>query len=151
MPWKVLGQKWHLARKGFPPGKRVDWDVEVLEDLCELLAESAPGAQFLWNNQQVVHVCPAGGGEPWATIHTKRLTAVELQLAGPKNRFALGGIANLGADRELQIDRPDKDLVKLKFIEAEQVAASELADFLQEHFTAATEAMTRSRQKSLLS
>jgi len=151
MPWKVLGQKWHLARKGFPPGKRVDWDVEVLEDLCELLAESAPGAQFLWNNQQVVHVCPAGGGEPWATIHTKRLTAVELSLAGPKNRFALGGIATLGADRELQIDRPDKDLVKLKFVEAEQVAAQELADFLLEHFTAATEAATRSRQKSLLS
>ena len=22
MPWKVLGQKWHFARKGFPPGKK---------------------------------------------------------------------------------------------------------------------------------
>jgi len=151
MPWKVLGQKWHLARKGFPPGKRIDWDVEVLEDLCELLSETAPGAQFLWNNQQVVHVCAAGGGEPWATIHTKRLTAVELSLAGPKNRFALGGIANLGNSRELQSDRADKDLVKLKFIDSDEVDSPELADFLLEHFTAATEAASRSRQKSLLS
>src|SRR4029077_1634463 len=22
-PWKVLGKKWHLSRKGFPSGKRV--------------------------------------------------------------------------------------------------------------------------------
>jgi c(7)-type cytochrome triheme protein len=25
MPWKVLGQKWHFARKGFPPGKTVEF------------------------------------------------------------------------------------------------------------------------------
>ena len=56
MPWKVLGQKWHFARKGFPPGKPPQWDVDVLEELCELLAEAAPAGQFLWNNQQVVHV-----------------------------------------------------------------------------------------------
>ena len=42
MPWKVLGRKWHFARKGFPPGKPPQWDVEVLEELCELLAETAP-------------------------------------------------------------------------------------------------------------
>ena len=23
MPWTVLGRKWHLLRKGFPPGKRI--------------------------------------------------------------------------------------------------------------------------------
>ena len=42
MPWKVLGQKWHFARKGFPPGKKVQWEVEVLEELCEMLAAAAP-------------------------------------------------------------------------------------------------------------
>ena len=38
MPWKVLGQKWHFARKGFPPGKKVQWEIELLEELCEMLA-----------------------------------------------------------------------------------------------------------------
>ena len=33
MPWKVLGQKWHLSRKGFPPGKKPVWKPEVLEEL----------------------------------------------------------------------------------------------------------------------
>src|SRR5574341_2249572 len=28
MPWKVLGRKWHLSRKGFPSNKRVAWEPE---------------------------------------------------------------------------------------------------------------------------
>ena len=32
-PWKQLGRKWHFARKGFPLGKKVHWDADVLEDL----------------------------------------------------------------------------------------------------------------------
>ena len=138
MPWKVLGRKWHLSRKGFPPGKRVSWETDVLEELCELLAETAPHGQFLWNNQQVVHLFVNGPGEPWATIHTKRPAGLELVLTGPKNRFALGRIASLGADRVLAAERPDKDVVKLKFRSTEEVSAGELADFLKEHFQAVT-------------
>jgi len=85
MPWKVMGRKWHLSRKGFPPGKKVHWDAEVLEELCELLAETAPQGQFLWNNQQVVHLCVNGPGEPWATIHTKRPATLELVLTDRKS------------------------------------------------------------------
>ncbi len=135
MPWKVLGRRWHLSRKGFPPGKRVHWDTEVLEDLCELLSSTAPQAQFLWNNQQVVHLMAGSNGEPWATIHTKNPQAVELSLAGPKNRFPLGSFANLGAGRQLQTTRSDKDVVKLRFHDAEQIADPALGAFLQEHFT----------------
>jgi excinuclease ABC subunit A len=136
MPWKVLGQKWHLSRKGFPPGKKVDWDTEVLEDLCELLSETAPQGQFLWNNQQVVHMCLSGPGEPWATIYTKRPGGLDLILTGPKNRFALGRVAHLGSDRELQTERADKDVVKLKFRAADEVGDHELAEFLREHLEA---------------
>ncbi|MBI2823924.1 MAG: excinuclease ABC subunit UvrA [Planctomycetia bacterium] len=150
MPWKVLGQKWHLSRKGFPPGKRIDWDVDVLEELCELLAETAAGGQLLWNNQQVVHVCTAAGGEPWATIHTKRPAGIDLTLAGPKNRFALGRIADLGADREFDGSRADKDLVKLRFAETSEVSSPAFREFLGEHYRAATEKTGRPLQRSLL-
>ena len=34
--------------------RRSHWDAEVLEELVELLAETAPRGQFLWNNKQVV-------------------------------------------------------------------------------------------------
>ena len=114
MPWKVLGRKWHFARKGFPPGKPPQWDVEVLEELCELLAEAPPQGQFLWNNQQVVHVYVPQQHEPWATIHTKRTAAIDLALTGPKGRFALGRITELGAEREFQTG-PQRDTVRLRF------------------------------------
>ncbi|MBX3413245.1 MAG: excinuclease ABC subunit UvrA [Pirellulales bacterium] len=133
MPWKVLGQKWHFSRKGFPPGKQVQWELEVLEDLCEMLSEAASEGQFLWNNQQVVHLRVPGQDEPWASIYTKRRAAVELVLTGPKDRFALGRVAEMGCEREFSSERPDKDVIKIRFREVEDLARGDLADFLREH------------------
>jgi excinuclease ABC subunit A len=136
MPWKVLGQKWHLSRKGFPPGKRIQWETEALEDLCELLSEVAPKGQFLWNNQQVVHMFVRGTSEPWATVHTKKPASLDLSLVGPKNRFAFGRFADLGLEPELVTDRTNRDVVKLKFTSSEQIGDPALADFLLEHLDA---------------
>ncbi len=135
MPWKVLGQKWHLSRKGFPPGKRILWETEVLEELCELLSTAAPAGQFLWNNQQLVHLFVPGQREPWASIHTKRLASVDLQLNGPKGRFALGRLTDLGCDRNFDATRPDLDLVQLSFRTLEDLHRGGLPDFLIEHLT----------------
>jgi len=135
-PWKVLGRKWHFSRKGFPPGKRVGWEGDVLEELCELLSAAAPGGQFLWNNQQVVHLCPAGQSEPWATVATKRLSSVDLTLFGPRGAFALGAIADLGAEREVSSDR-GRDAVKLKFVSLSDLHQGDLSGFLKAHLAAA--------------
>ena len=136
MPWKVLGQKWHFARKGFPPGKKVAWDSEVLEELCELLSDTAEG-QFLWNNQQLIHFCLKGKSEPWATVYTKKPAAVELHLNGPKNKFALGRVTTLGSAPSMDKDRPDRDVVRLQFDSVEQINDEALSDFLNEHAEAA--------------
>ncbi|MEX0676636.1 MAG: ATP-binding cassette domain-containing protein, partial [Pirellulales bacterium] len=132
MPWKVLGQKWHFARKGFPPGKPPKWDVEVLEELCEMIKEAAPDGQFLWNNQQLVHVFVKGQHEPWATIVTKRVASVDLALNGPKGRFALGRVKDLGADREFQ-SGPDRDTVRFRFTSTDDLDRGDLSEFLAEH------------------
>ena len=60
MPWKKLGRKWHFCKKGFPPSQQPQWEMEVLEELCELLADTAEEGQFLWNNQQLVNMFCAG-------------------------------------------------------------------------------------------
>jgi len=132
MPWKVLGQKWHFARKGFPPGKPPQWDVDVLEELCEQLREAAPQGQFLWNNQQLVHIFVPEQQEPWATIFTKRTSALELVLTGPKGRFALGRVRELGADREFQTG-PHRDTLRVKFTSAEDLERGDLRTFIAEH------------------
>ena len=109
MPWKVLGQKWHFARKGFPPGKPPEWDIDVLEELCELLNEAAADGQFLWNNQQLVHIFVPQQHEPWATIYTKRAAAIDLVLDWPKGQFALGRVTKIWAPSASFKAGPERD------------------------------------------
>jgi excinuclease ABC subunit A len=135
MPWKAMGQKWHFSRKGFPPGKKVDWDADLLEELCELLQETAPAGQFLWNNQQVVHLMVPQQREPWASLYTKRLAGVDLSLNGPKGQFTLGRIADLAAERELATDSNGRDQIKFRFTGLDELSG-ELGDFLRDHLGA---------------
>ena len=67
MPWKVLGRKWHLLRKGFPSGKRVAWTAETLDKLFDLLMDV--GADFAPDSpRRCVHAGPlratAGADRP---------------------------------------------------------------------------------------
>ncbi len=153
MPWKVLGRKWHLARKGFPPGKRIAWPAELLEELLERLGDitspippgedaSASGApdtptpQFLWNNQQVIHLLVPEQREPWATIHTKRLAGVDLLLHGPRGAFATGRIAELASRRKIITGTNGRDQIKLRFAASADLDLGDLAVFLREHLDA---------------
>jgi excinuclease ABC subunit A len=133
MPWKVLGQKWHLSKKGFPPGKKTAWKPEVLEELLELLSETVPGGQFLWNNQSVVYLMVPGVRKPWATVFTKRLAGVDLILNGPKGAFQLGSVAEIGSHRALDTDGEDRDQVKLRFVTSDELHAENVAAFLKVH------------------
>jgi len=135
MPWTVLGRKWHLLRKGFPPGKRIAWEAEVLEELLEMLLSAAPQAQALWNHSQVVNLLVPGQREPWARVWTKRLAAVELSLAGPKGKFALGRIAELCEEPEFEAGRGDVDVMKMRFVTTDDLHRGDLAAFLREHVT----------------
>jgi len=137
MPWKKLGRKWHFARRGFPPGKKVKWQTSLLEDLCELLIDVAgEESQFLWNNQQLVHLYIPGQRQPWATLHTKRPASLDLSLTGPKSQFGLGRITQFGFEREIDGEAKDVDVIKIKFSKNSQIQDEELSAFLREHVDA---------------
>jgi excinuclease ABC subunit A len=158
MPWKVLGRKWHLSRKGFPPGKKIEWPQETLEELLEALSavigerseksaqatsqqplrlpHSRSAPQFLWNNQQAVHVMLPGRREPWAVVHTKKTSGVDLLLNGPRGAVAAERIAALATRRAIVESAEGLDQVKLRFTTAEQVSGGELGAFLGEHLEA---------------
>ncbi len=135
-PWKQLGRKWHFARKGFPLGKNILWHAEVLEELCELLTETAPEAQILWANKQVVPWYVPEQREPWAAVQTKKLDAVYLHLTGPKGRFALGQVTGLGYGPQFDGRRGQCDVILLKFRSTDDLALGDLAGFLKEHLAA---------------
>ena len=132
-PWKQLGRKWHFARKGFPLGKKILWELEVLEELFELLSETAPEAQLLWNNKQVVPLYVPEQKDAWAAVQTKKLDAVYLHLTGPKGRFTLGQITELGHNPQFDGEDPDRDVLHLKFRTTDDLARGDLAGFLKKH------------------
>lgn len=133
MPWKVLGQKWHVSRKGFAPGKKVAWPMELLEELLETLDGVVPKGQFLWNNKVLVHLMVTGVSEPWATVVTKRPDNVELVLNGPKGAFQLGRVSDLASEQALDNEGDDRDRVRLYFRELEDLEKGDLEGFLREH------------------
>ncbi|MEO0531160.1 MAG: excinuclease ABC subunit A [Planctomycetota bacterium] len=139
MPWKVLGQKWHLARKGFSPGKKVKWQPELLEELLEMVAEAAPEGEYLWNNKVLVHRMAPGVDGPWATIVTKRAENVELALNGPKGAVQLGQFVDLAEHAELDTRRDDRDTVRLRFDSQDALAEANLSDFVRRHLEVSVE------------
>jgi len=136
MPWKVLGRKWHLLRKGFPLGQKIQWEPAVLERLFELLEKTAPQARFVWTNKVTVPVHVNEGKTAWAVVGTKKPDAVHLALIGPKNQFPLGGLTGLGHDPHLDARSPDYDAILLKFRSPADLARKNLAAFLTEHLAA---------------
>ena len=135
-PWKQLGRKWHFARRGFPLGGKVEWEMEVLEELVELLNETAPYGQLLWNNKQVVPLYVPQQREAWAAVQTKKLDAVYLHLTGPKGRFAQGRITGLGFDAQVDGEKTGMDVLRIKFRSTEDLRRGDLAAFLKEHLAA---------------
>ncbi|MCA9263764.1 MAG: excinuclease ABC subunit UvrA [Planctomycetales bacterium] len=133
MPWRKLGERWHLSRKGFPPGKRVEWEPELLETLCLLVSEALNGGKFVWHNQQVVHTEAGGESRPWASIFTKRPQHVELVLTSPKGAVAQGRVAEFGQECFVDIAHDSHDLIKMKFQKIDELQRDGFAEFLKEH------------------
>ena len=135
MPWKKLGEKWHFSSKGFPPGKPAKWETKTLQELCKLLRKTAAAGQFLWNNQQVVHLFVEGQKEPWASLYTKRPQHIDLVLTGPKGKVALGRVSSLAREPNLESGQGDCDKVTLRFEKPTDLRKGDLPKFLQEHLS----------------
>jgi hypothetical protein len=74
--------------------------------------------------------------EAWAAVQTKKHDALYLYLTGPKGRFALGQITDIGIDPEVDGQRPECDILQFQFRSSADLKRGNLADFLKEHLSA---------------
>ncbi len=132
-PWKVLGRKWHLSRKGFPSGKRVQWEPEIVEQLANLIESVLSKGEVDWSNKQVVYFRRDGVENVWAALHTKRRGGVDLSLYQDAGQFSLGRIAEFGVEREVALQKNGREAIKIRFRDAQQVQTPKLKKFLKEH------------------
>ena len=134
MPWKKLGRKWHLLRKGFPSGKRVKWEASTLEKLFDLLETACPDCEFEWGAKSLVNIKKSAGAQPggfvWATVHTKRREAIDLVLYVDPGTVTLGQIRSFGSDREITPHRDGREAVKIRLTKSSHVTAKAFRDFL---------------------
>jgi excinuclease ABC subunit A len=135
-PWKQLGEKWHYSRKGFHIGRKIYWDESLLPELIKMLQKTAPDGKIVWENKQVVPLFVPEQKEAWAAVQTKKHDALYLYLTGPKGRFALGQITDIGIDPEVDGQRPECDILQFQFRSSADLKRGNLADFLKEHLSA---------------
>ncbi len=84
MPWKVLKQRWHSLRKGFPPGRDIVWPAETLSVFIQAIHQSAGGGRWRWDEQTTARYILPGSKKPWIILHTKRPEGLVAVLNGPK-------------------------------------------------------------------
>ncbi|MFO1021560.1 MAG: hypothetical protein U0903_12815 [Planctomycetales bacterium] len=135
-PWKVLGKKWHLSRKGFPSGKTVKWETALIDELEAVMKKAAPEVEFDWGNQQVVHLRRNGAEEPWASFYTKRRGGIDLELTAPAGKFALGRISDFGAEREISRAKGGREQIQIRLVKLTHVRNPDFKNFLAEHYEA---------------
>ena len=130
-PWKSNGQKWHFSTKGFMPGHKRMWKMEVWEDLYQLLQDVLPDGNFLWNNKVLVHLYISGGRVPWLTVTTKKAEALRLTINCPKGLMTAGRIAEFGSRRDFDSSLAKKDVAHLYFNKSEDIYSSDLESYLR--------------------
>ena len=118
-PWKQLGRKWHLMKKGLP--KRPDWTFATLEKalpvvelaLAESKADYGIRSKINWKSS---------GGQPTGELHTKRKDGVDLVVFVPKGTVTIGAVAEFGMEQEVKPAKGEQDAVRIRFRRPDQVS-----------------------------
>jgi excinuclease ABC subunit A len=133
MPWKVNGECWHLGEKGFPIGKRVNWDRSLLPRLIELVKEIEPSLEIQWDSRAAITLRVPGISRAWAQWRTKESFGLDCRFQGKKGQFNLSRIDQFGESPSISSHRADADILGLVFQNNEHVHAARLKEMLAEH------------------
>jgi excinuclease ABC subunit A len=132
MPWKVNGERWHLGEKGFPPGRKLQWDRAILPRLLELLRKVEPKLEVTWDNRALISMRVPDVSRAWATLRTKDSDALHCRFLGKKGQFNLNQIEKFGIEPTLQSISEGESLV-LQFQHDNHLHAPALREILQQH------------------
>ncbi|MSQ93585.1 MAG: excinuclease ABC subunit UvrA [Gemmataceae bacterium] len=131
MPWKVNGERWHLGEKGFPPGRKLQWDRAILPRLLDLLRKVEPKIEITWDNRALISLRVPDITRAWATMRTKDSDALHCRFLGKKGQFNLNQIEKFGLEPTLQPAAEGEALV-LQFQHDNHLHAQALREVLQQ-------------------
>jgi excinuclease ABC subunit A len=132
MPWKVNGERWHLGDKGFPPGKKVQWDRSLLSTVLALVRAVEPKLDVSWDNRIAITLRVPGVSRSWGQFRTKDPAGLDCRFLGKKGEFNLSQLESFGIQPVLSAHR-DGEIVKLVFQNESHLNASRLRELLRQH------------------
>ena len=140
MPWKVNGERWHLSEKGFPPGRKLQWDRAILPRVLDVLRKVEPELEIAWDNRGHIGINVPGVSRAWAVLRTKDSDALHCRFLGKKGQFNLNQIDKFGLEPTLQSSAEGEAMV-LRFTHdnhlhpqaLREIMTQQLAGF-REHF-----------------
>jgi excinuclease ABC subunit A len=141
-PWKILKQRWHSLRKGFPPGRTVVWPTETLSVLIQAVHQAAGGGRWRWDEQTLARYFLPGQQEPWLVLHTKRPEGLIAVLTGPKG-FPLGDLKDSSPVAIHVTTRGDEEQLQLAFTELQQPRDATIRKLLASHMKFTSRALSR--------
>ena len=121
-PWKQLGRKWHLLKKGLPNNGRIGWKFSTIEKLLPVVESAMNGCKVDYGIRTKINWKNVDGS-PAAELHTKRKDGLNLVLYVPSGSVTIGAIAELGFEQSISAHRSGTDAVKIRFAGVSQVSA----------------------------
>ncbi len=118
MPWKQLGRKWHLLKKGL--AKKPTWEFAALEKLLPIAEKAFAASDMDFSAKSKINWKRADGTLA-AELHTKRKDGVDLLVYVPSDTITAGAVAKFGAEQEVKPHRSGQDCVRIRFTAADQV------------------------------
>lgn len=133
MPWKILKQRWHSLRKGFPPGRTIVWPAETLSVFIQAVHQSAGGGRWRWDEQNTARYILPGESEPWIVLHTKRPEGLIAVLNGPKG-YDPGDLKDSSPVKvQITARGEDSEQIQLAFTELQQPRDATIKRLLAKH------------------
>lgn len=132
MPWKQLGRKWHLMKKGVPATGRGVWDISIIEGLLPILELHFSKCEVDFGIRSKINWSRGKSGKPVAELHTKRSDGVDLILYFPTGQITIGAIATIGESQDIQSTKDGHDAVRIRFTKCEHLDKTELISLIIE-------------------
>ena len=132
MPWKKLGRKWHLMKKGLPAVGRGVWDFSIVEKLMLVIESNLSKCDVDYGIRSKINWTDKKNKKPVAELHTKRSDGLELVMYFPAGEVTIGAIAAIGEVQEIERTRDGLDAVRLRFTKMEQLNNKDVVKMLIE-------------------
>ncbi len=132
MPWKVNGERWHLSDKGFPPGRKLQWDRAILPRVLDVLRKVEPKLEIAWDNRGHIGISVPGVNRAWAYLRTKDSDVLNCRFLGKKGQFNLNQIGKFGIEPTLQSAAEGEAMV-LQFAHDNHLHPQALREILTQH------------------